>query len=342
MNNSVQRVFALLILSFVLTFFTFSCDPKDVTPQNVTFRIFLDFWNTTGRTPEIRFDEQQTSREIKIDFSKTFGGFPEGTSFTKVIIDNFRIVDLNSNNYVIDNIKAYEFRPELQDFKEDVEFTMSFTQSDDIAVMLVLDRSESLGDDFQNVKTYASNFVEKVFTDRGASVEMGIVDFADNINVLPLSKDKNRVKSYVSNLSKGKFTTLYEAVDRGIDELRKSQAQSRVLIIFTDGTDNNSGPTFTPDFLLNKMRNDQNTAKITSFAIGLEGKGGVDKPVLTKLSSNGGIAEFPTNAAQLSTVFDKFSKVISNVYNLTYLRNQQVVPRNAPKKLRFDIITTKQ
>lgn len=338
MIKSFQRpLFYFLVALFGVG--VISCEKEG--PSGRMFQIYLDFWNTTGQNPEIRFDEQRTSREIKIDFTKTFGGFPEGTSFTKVIIDNFRIIDANANNYTIDQIKAFEFRQDANQFREDVEFTMSFSQSDDIAVVLVLDRSESLGNDFENVQNYASEFVDRVFTER-PNAEMGIVDFADDIRSFPLSKDRNALKSYIRGIRKGKFTTLYEAVDRGIDMLFQSRAQSRVLIIFTDGADNNSGPTFTPEFLLNKMRSDRNQYKITSFAIGLEGKGDISRTVLQNLSSNGGIAEFPANATQLRSVFNKLSSVISNVYNLTYLRNRQVIPRNAPRKLRFDIYTTAQ
>lgn len=325
-------IFSILLLT--------GCNGKDVNPEGAFFEIYLDFWNTTGRTPEIRFDEQKTSREIKIDFTKTFGGQAQGSSFTKVIIDNFRIIDANSNNYNIEKITAYEYRDEIKDWKEDVEFTMDFGQSDDISVVLVLDRSESLGTDFTNVQTYANNFIEKVFTER-KSVKMGIVDFADDIKSYPITDNKASLKGYVDGLKQGKFTALYDAMDRGIDMLQDDKAQSKVLIVFTDGTDNNSRVSVTPDFLLSKIRGDANTYKISTFTIGLQGKGGIDKTVLTKLASNGGVSEFPQNATELKDVFDKFGKVISNVYNLTYTRNQQAIPRSKPAKLKFVIQTSK-
>ncbi|MDP5121282.1 MAG: VWA domain-containing protein [Spirosomaceae bacterium] len=327
----------------VLTLFILvtSCNGgKDPSPDTQSFEIFLDFWNTTGRSPEVRFDELKTSREIKIDFSKTFGGQAVGSNFTNVIIDNFRIIDQNSNNYNIEKITAFEFRDNINDWKEDVEFTMDFGQSDDISVVLVLDRSESLGADFKNVQTYATNFVDKIFAER-KSVKMGVVDFADDINSFPITANSSSVKTYINGLQQGRFTTLYEAMDIGIDMLQDDDAQSKVLIVFTDGTDNNSKFSITPDFLLNKIRGDNNTYKISTFTIGLEGKGGIDKVALQKLVANGGVSEFPQNVTQLQQVFEKFSKVISNVYNLTYTRNQQAIPRNQPAKLKFVIQTTR-
>lgn len=70
---------------------------------------------------------------------------------------------------------------------------MSFSQSEDISVVLVLDRSESLGADFETIKTYAIDFIEKIFTERKV-VKMGIVDFADTINQYPLTTDKEALK----------------------------------------------------------------------------------------------------------------------------------------------------
>lgn len=334
--SSKSAVGRTLLLAASLSIF--SCGNNDPNPQGGDFEIYLDFWNSTGKTPEVRFDELNTSREIKIDFSKTFQGSPEGSTFTKVEIDNFRIIDQNSNNYNIENITAYELRE--GQWRKDVEFTMDFSQSEDISVVLVLDRSESLGADFGTIKNYANDFIDKVFNDRSV-VQMGIVDFADDVQSHPLTTNRNDLKNYVNGMVQGKFTTLYNAVDLGIDMLQDSDSQSKVLFVFTDGSDNNSAPNVTVDYLLNRIKSSNSGYSISSFAIGLDGDGGVDQNVLTKLSGNGGTASFPKTVAQAKGVFEKFSKVISNVYSLEYLRNQQVIPRSTPVKLKFEITTVK-
>lgn len=335
LSNSAFLRAAILTMSFGI----FSCNGgKEITPKGNVFEIYLDFWNTTGRTPEVRFDELNTSREIKIDFSKTFQGSAQGGSFTKVEIDNFRIIDQNSNNYNISDITAYELREGV--WKKDIEFTMDFDQSEDISVVLVLDRSESLGADFAKIKSYANDFIDQVFNDRSV-VKMGVVDFADDVQAHPLTNNREELKTYVNGLKQGKFTTLYNAMDVGIDMLQDSDSQSKVLFVFTDGSDNNSSPNVDVNYLLNRIKSDKNTYKITSFAIGLGGDGGVDKQILTKLSGNGGTASFPKTISEAKGVFQKFSKVISNVYSLEYLRNQQIIPRNTPAKLKFEIKTIK-
>ncbi len=324
---------------FALALFLTSCgsngaDPKN--PKSKEFELFIDYWNTQGNNPQITFDGVNSSPEVKIDFTKTFAGIVVPPNYTNVIIDNVRIIDANDVNYQIDGITAYEWREELDDWKEDVEFTMNYTQVQDLSVMLVLDESASLGADFEKVKQYASSFITNVL-DEIPNARIGIVDFADQIHSFPMTNSKAALQNYIASLTQGPFTSLYESVNLGIEMLDNADAEAKVLLIFTDGTDNNSSPEFTPSFLLDKLNNSISDVRIASFAIGLEGNGGVDKPVLQELAANGGSAAFPKNIDELGKVFLKFSSSIANVYNLTYVRNQQVVPDSDKRRLRFVI-----
>jgi len=123
----------------------------------------------------------------------------------------------------------------------------------------------------------------------------------------------------------------------GIETLENMTAEGKTLLVFTDGTDNNSNPVYTSQYLLDKLENTTSGVRINSFTIGLEGNGGVDKPVLEELATNGGSAAFPKNIDELGKVFEKFSSSITNVYNLTYIRNQQVIPESGKRKVRFVI-----
>ena len=304
--------------------------------QDKEYQLFIDFWNPDGNNPQISFDGDNSSPEIKIDFNQTFAGIAVPPNLTNVIIDNVRILDANNINYQIDEIIAYEWRDDINNWKVDVEFVMDYQQLEDLNVMLVLDASASLGEDFTKVKDYANDFVNKILTN-SPSAEIGIVGFSDVINTLGLTTNQVVLSNYINGMQQGPFTTLYEAMNVGIDTLQQSNSEGKVILTFTDGTDNNSGPEFTPEFLQNKLVNDTNSIIINSFTIGLKGNGGVDKPVLENLAANGGIAEFPNNITELGTVFDKFSKSISNVYNLTYIRNQQVIPDSTAAKLKFVI-----
>ena len=326
-------------LFFFLILLLASCgkdsDPNTpVTNLNREYVLYIDFWNPTGTDPQISFDAENSSSEIRIDFDQTFEGVAVPPQFTQVIIDNVRIIDDNFVNYQIDEITAYEFREDINDWKIDVEFLMEYEPIGDLNVVLVLDASASLGDDFVKVKDFASKFVTKILTE-SPSANIGIVDFADEINTYPLSNNENLLIQYISNIQQGPFTSLYQAMNSGIDILKESNADGKAILTFTDGTDNNSDTLYTPDYLYNKLTDDPSNILINSFTIGLEGNGGVDRPVLENLAANGGVARFPQNISELELIFEKFSESISNVYNLTYIRNQQIIPETSPARLRF-------
>lgn len=335
-----MKKLAIFLISVVLLTTLIACgDNTESEPkaQSRTFELYIEFWNPDGQTPQISFDGLNSSPEIKIDFSKSFGGEISPPNFTRVIIDNVRIIDPNGVNYQIEDIVAYEWREDLNDWKVDVEFTMQYGPVVDLDIMLVLDASGSLGEDFPKIQQYAKNFVEKVLESSPAA-KIGVVDFSDVINALGLTNDKTLLLNYIDNISQGPFTSLYEAINAGIDTLQNANSEGKALMAFTDGTDNNSKPQYTPDFLYNKLINDYNTIKINSFMIGFEGAGGVDKPVLVKLAANGGAAEFPQTIDELGDVFEDVSKSISNVYNFTYIRNRQIIQASTPAKLKFEII----
>ena len=201
---------------------------------------------------------------------------------------------------------------------------------------MVLDASASLGDDFEKIQSYAADFARRIY-DEAPNANVGVIQFSDVINKLQMTNDPKDVYEYIGNMQQGNFTTLYEAMDMGISDLENSNADGRTILTLTDGTDNNSGPSFTPSSLKNKLNDPNTTTPINSFTIGLEGNGGVDVAVLQDLAANGGVAEFPKNITQLGVVFNTFSSTISNVYNLTYLRNQQIVSPNDPLQLKFVI-----
>lgn len=309
-----------------------SCGKDDVnpSPRPEQFELYIDFWNPEGDNPQISFDQENSSPEVKIDFTKKFAGIAEPPNLTKVLIENVRIIDENNVNYRIDEINAFEWRTNIDDWKRDVEFVMQYDYVQDLAVVLVLDASASLGADFETIKNYANDFIQRILA-QNADARIGIVSFSDQISSFGMTNNQTALQSYISSIEQGPFTSMYEAMDLGIEMLAESDSESKAILTFTDGTDNNSKPAYTPESVIAKLSDKQ----ITSFTIGLEGNGGVDKPVLEGLAENNGAAAFPNTLKELGEVFEGFSQSISTVYNLTYIRNQQPIPTEEPAKLRF-------
>ena len=170
-----------LIGMIPLLFATCNKDNEPDPNQPKQFNLYIDFWNPDGDNPQINFDGASSSPEIKIDFSKTFSGVAEPPNLTQVIIDNVRIIDDNNANYNIDKITAYEWRNDIDDWKVDVEFVMEYNQVVDIAIILTLDASASLGTDFATIKDYANDFVSKIYSST-PNAKFGIVDFSDEVH----------------------------------------------------------------------------------------------------------------------------------------------------------------
>ena len=186
MNKIIFMLSAMVVFSLV------SCEEEDDPAPSANpgrqYYLYIDFWNPSGTNPQISFDAESSSPEIRIDFEQTFAGVAEPPNLTKVLIDNVRIIDDNYVNYEIDAITAFEWREDIDDWKIDVEFVMNYEPVGDLNVVLVLDASSSLDDDFTKVKEFASSFVSQIFQ-ASPSAKIGIVDFSDVINSLPLTNN---------------------------------------------------------------------------------------------------------------------------------------------------------
>lgn len=298
------------------------------------FNIYLDYWNETN--PILRLDSVLTSNGVVINFNKEFG-VKIVDNIATINIDNIRFVDGN-NNYQIKNIITEEFKN--GEWKEDVEFNASYFPITKLDVVLVLDASSSLGTDINKVKQYANTFVDNIFNKTKSEARIGVIDFSTKVNSLGLlSNSSSQIKSYINNIQQDQFTSLYDGMKTGFDLLAKENiAEGKVLLTFTDGEDNFSKNT--NDSLLSLLNSyiDPNKVKINSFMIGLNGKGGVNKKILSNLARNGS-ASFPESISDLETVFKTFSNTISSVYKFSYIRSNQKILQNDKRKIRFRIST---
>lgn len=333
--------FALSMLFFLLP----SCKDDDsgrggdpVNPYE-EFYLYLDYWNPTGTDPQIVFDENLSSPEVVIDFSKTFDAEIFTQESVNVLIDNIRIIDEAGDNYQIRAIDAYEFRE--NNWELDIEFTCNYELVEEMSAFLILDASNSLGEDFETIKEYAQAFVDNVFLSI-PDTKLGIIDFASAVNWFPLSDDPVAIKNYIASIEKGQFTSLYDAVNLGILQLVDSDSESKAIMSFTDGIDNNSDPALTPELLRGKLENDPTGANVISYTIGFKGNNAnIDQAALETIACNGGVAEFPQSLTELEQVFKDFSESISTVYTLRYIRNQQPVSESEKRSLRFVISAEK-
>ena len=135
--------------------------------------------------------------------------------------------------------------------------TAGVEEKKSMAVMLVLDCSSSIGDDFAVVQEAAKAFIQSLYeASKGAgNIKLGIVSFSKIneslvFNIRPLTSESyNEMTRFINRLSTQNGTALYYAMDKSVelmaDYCKKSISSTEplsaaVMVTFTDGLDQTS------------------------------------------------------------------------------------------------------
>lgn len=309
-----------------------SCEDEfhgEISPYQKELFLFGKFSNPNGNDPQIVLDLQNSSDEISISSSAdaSISGNRIKMTFPNIRIeDNLGVYQIESS----DDIITEELREGR--WVEDVENYLQASYAQNLDVVLVLDVSSSLGNDVELVKRYARDFVNTLF-DENPNSRVGIIGFSEEIYALPLTDNSSDVVDFIDDLEENKDATkLYEAVDRGLDLIESSTSEGRAILTFTDGRNNSwsSADYETPDMVSSRL----NSMDISSYTIGLTGRGGVDESTLKNFAVNG-LFEFPKTTEELLKVFNKFASSFIATYLFVYDRNSS--PITNPIELRFRI-----
>jgi Ca-activated chloride channel family protein len=115
-----------------------------------------------------------------------------------------------------------------------------------IDIMLVIDISESMQiEDFKPNRLEAAKTVARQFIDGRFQDRIGIVIFSgDAYSLSPLTTDYNLLKAYLKDIDfsmiENRGTAIGSALAVGTNRMRESEAESKVLILLSDG-DNTAG-----------------------------------------------------------------------------------------------------
>jgi Ca-activated chloride channel homolog len=134
-------------------------------------------------------------------------------------------------------------------------------------------------------EVFIVNFNDEPFLDQ---------DFTNNVGLMKEALDRVDTRG---------GTALYDAVYAAADHLAKgAKLEKKVLLVVTDGEDNESGPTI-----------------YTIGILGEEGKQRRAKRALESLSlQTGGVAFFPRNLEEVDDISRAVAKDIRNQYSITY------------------------
>lgn len=299
-------------------------DNDDTDPLPVIdFVLVGDYLNTERDNPSFTILQDQTHSSLN------FSTFPElhtNDNFISIYMNMVSIYD-NTKRYAIDSVFVNEYI--IEEWVWFPEFSAGLNNITTLAVVLVLDVSLSLGDDFNNVIEYAKEFID-IVKDNNPNAKIGIVDFASEVHSLSLTTNGIEVKNYINDIIQGNYTSLYDAMAQGYSLVKDEDAEGKALVTFTDGRDNYSQMTVTE--LDSLLRDDP---ALTSFTLGLEGRGGVEEEILKDLAISGQY-QLASSISDLQDTFRLFGNLVSDVYRVRYTRNDQIITE--PRKIRFTFV----
>ena len=142
------------------------------------------------------------------------------------------------------------------------EITSFSSEAQTISVSVILDTSGSMASALPRVFSAARAFLGKLTTEDRAMV--GSLFFVGP----PLTSDKSRLGTSLDMLPRDPGSPVYAAIDRSLTAL-KPESNRRVIVIYSDGKNQNTGPfrATTADQLVSRVE----TEGVMVYAIGFEG-----------------------------------------------------------------------
>lgn len=220
-------------------------------------------------------------------------------------VDGFAVSGLSKENFsVFDNKMPQEIH---------------FFSSEDtpVSISIILDTSGSMsGKKIEQAKQALASFMQ---TSKPED-EFFLIDVGSKATLL-----LNRTRDGEALLEKFTYvepkgnTALYDAVNLGIEKVGKGSYARKIVLIISDGEDNNSRVSF------RKLRNLLKESNTVVYSIGIEsylshfGKGPSGLDNLKELAeTSGGRAYFPKRPEEMNDVFDRIALDIRHLYSIGY------------------------
>lgn len=239
--------------------------------------------------------------------------------------------------YTIENFSVTECSDDLfecngKDWIDQSEFTSgSEVKKSAMSVILVLDMSQSIGNNITKLKSYAKTFITDLLQSNPDS-EVGLILFSKNYTFYPFKKGDElsalltAIDQYTDYQPQ---TQLYGSVQEGLNQLQNGIHENKVLVAFTDGGDN---ATDNPGAVVSSIGN----SNIPRYSIGIKGDD-FRRDVLQNVASNKTNIVVAKDYDDLSNVFSEINGLINSVYDIEYLRSAQVLPDDIYIRFKFRV-----
>jgi Ca-activated chloride channel homolog len=191
----------------------------------------------------------------------------------------------------------------------------SFRREDiPVSIGILVDNSGSMRTKRNAVSKAVINLVQA----SNARDEVFVVNFNDEPYLdQDFTNKLDLLKEAIDHVDSRGGTALYDAVVASADHLKSGKLEKKVILVVTDGEDNESR-----DSLEQAIRAVQNDNGPTIYTIGIlseEGKQRRAKRALEALSvQTGGVAFFPKNLEEVDEISRDVARDIRNQYSITY------------------------
>ena len=334
-----------------------ACEDSTFIEGNAIERVsylYLDYWNPYiydpestvpdiyGNSPMIELDEENTSKDVIIDFEKTFTGRISGSNTAEIVIDNVRIYD-EYGNYKIKAVSVDEEREGLWAPQSQNENPVTVSDLEELDVAIVFDNSEYLANQFDNMKSNAISFIRNI-GNRVKNSKFTVVTSAGGFDKITASDfgSAETAISAINNMQKDSYSYLCSACQTAMDILKTGTSSSKVMVYFGSGNYSQTD-TVTKTAIVERLNSDK-YRNIQTFALAYSDNGVVssDMKALVNSFCVRGYAVYPTEGEKLGDFFDYFSNSLASAYHLTYRHEATKFDENNKQKIRFKLLVEQQ
>ena len=243
------------------------------------------------------------------------------------------IVTARRGSRYVDDLEITDFEIYEEGQKQEIQFFSLQTgeQAQPLNIVLLLDTSGSVKDKLRFEQESAEIFFQKTLRE---NADLGaVIQFDSEINLVQdFTNSIGTLEDALRDIRPGGATKLYDAVWLGVNDLLREEVGRRVLVVISDGGDNDS---IVKDREAIKAAQDND---VVIFGIGVQSRRGrSDFGKLKQFSRDTGGLFFDSKASlnNLNSAFEEIRQAIMTQYSIGY------IPSTAGKPGEFREITVK-
>jgi len=321
LSSKKQKILASIIYQAMISQGETLDDPASKIEAFTQAQEFAQKWNIDFQLAQAKLENTKLQEVIigPADLPINVGGTitqVDMSSFPPVIIAYVSIEDANGEP--IDWLKPKDFLINNNDTPITKFNLAPISSSDQSAIVLAMDVSGSTaGQPLISSKAGAQTFITML--DDNDLIEL--IKFNQDIDVLvSWQKDKKKLSQEIKKLRAQGNTAIYDALNKGVDDLMRTKQGQKAIVLFTDGSDTDSQCSM--KITLDKA----NMAQIPIYVIGLKSKD-LSPVTLNKIASetNGRYLE-ADNPDELQAMYQKIGNKIKKQYCIVMTVSESNLP----------------